>query len=196
VILAGGKNTRMGGRDKAFLLVDGETIFSRTLRLLQRCFQHVVVVSNSPHKYASFGVEVVRDELRGLGPLGGLHAALGRIEAPYAFVTACDMPFLRAEPIHFLVSLLRDQEAIVPCWDGDIEPLHALYSTRLRSRIEGAVASGARALRDFLPRIAVEYVPEQVMMQVAGARESFCNVNTPEEAARFAVHFGEQLDPR
>jgi molybdopterin-guanine dinucleotide biosynthesis protein A len=187
VILAGGRNSRMGGLDKAFLRVGGETIFARTLALLRRCFAQVVVVSNSPEKYADFAVEVTADELREVGPLGGLHAGLGRIDAPYAFVTACDMPFLRVEPIRHLVARLDDQEAIVPWWDGDIEPLHAIYAARLRPRIGAAVAGGARALRDFLPRIAVDYVPQAVMERVAGAEESFRNVNTPEEAARFAV---------
>jgi molybdenum cofactor guanylyltransferase len=190
VILAGGRNSRMGGRDKAFLRVGGETVLARTLAVLRCCFSQVVVVSNNPEKYRDFDVEVTADELPGLGPLGGLHAALGRIRTPYAFVTACDMPFLRPEPILFLVSLLRDQEAIVPCWDGDIEPLHALYATALRSRIEAAVAQGVRAIRDFLPRVRVEFLPQAEMAEVSGAEESFRNVNTPEDAARFAVRLG------
>jgi molybdopterin-guanine dinucleotide biosynthesis protein A len=190
VILAGGRNSRMGGRDKAFLRVDGDTIIARSLGVLQRCFAPVVVVSNAPEKYAGLGVEVIRDELVGLGPLGGLHAALGWVPTPYAFVTACDMPFLRAEPIRALVARLREQDAIVPHWDGDIEPLHALYAARLRPRIAAAAAAGARALRDFLPQVDVEYVPQAAMEQVAGAEESFRNINTPEEAARFAVQLG------
>ena len=191
VILAGGRNSRMGGIDKAFLRVGGETIFARTLGVLRRCFTHVVVVSNAPEKYAGYAVDVTADELVGLGPLGGLHAALGRIPVDYAFVTACDMPYLREEPIRYLVSRLHNQDAIVPHWDGDIEPLHALYAARLRPRIVEATGRGARALRDVLPELDVEYVPQATMEQVAGAEESFRNVNTPEEAARFAVQVGD-----
>lgn len=187
VVLAGGRNSRMGGHDKAFLRVNGETVFARTLGVLRPCFAQVVVVSNTPEKYAEFTVDVIADELRDCGPLGGLHAALGRISAPYAFVTACDMPFLHVEPIRYLVSHLRDQDAIVPWWAGDIEPLHALYAARLRARIAESVARGARAMRDFLPQIAVEYVPQAAMERVTGAAEAFRNVNTPEDAARFAV---------
>ena len=187
IILAGGRNSRMGGRDKAFLRINGETVFARTLSLLRRCFAEVVVVSNTPEKYSPFSVHVTRDELCGLGPLGGLHAGLGQIRTPFAFVTACDMPFLRVEPIGFLLSRLRTQDAIVPCWDGDIEPLHAVYATSLRPRIAAAVTGGARAIRDFLPTVQVEYVSQTVMERVVGAEEAFRNVNTPEEAARFSV---------
>lgn len=195
VILAGGRNSRMGGIDKAFLRVGGATIFERTLEVLRRCFTRVVVVSNRPEKYRGYAVDVTPDELVGLGPLGGLHAALGRIDTHYAFVTACDMPYLRQEPIRYLVSRLGDQDAIVPHWDGDIEPLHALYAARLRPRLEAAAALGARALRDVLPGLDVDYVSQAAMAQVAGAEESFRNVNTPEEAARFAVQVADLPEP-
>ncbi|MFN8625598.1 MAG: molybdenum cofactor guanylyltransferase [Candidatus Binatia bacterium] len=187
VILAGGKNSRMGGADKAFLTVDGQSVFQRTLDLLRRCFPQVVVASNRPEKYEPFAVEVTRDEFPGCGPLAGIHAALGLVRHPYAFVVACDMPFLRVEPIAFLVERIAGQDAIVPWWDGDIEPLHAIYASGLRAPMAAALHAGAVGIRDFLPTIRVDYVPEAAMRRVAGAEESFRNVNTPEEAARFAV---------
>ncbi len=188
VILAGGQNRRMGGTDKAFLTVDGQTVFERTWGLLRECFPQVVVVSNRPEKYVQFGVQVTTDEFVGQGPLAGIHAGLRLTQLPYAFVVACDMPFLRVEPIAFLVQRVTAQDAVVPWWDGDIEPLHAVYATRLRARMGEALQRGARAIREFLPSIEIDYVPEAIMRGVAGADESFRNVNTPEEAARFSVH--------
>lgn len=187
VILAGGQNSRMGGADKAFLIVDGRTIFERTLATLSLCFPRVIVVSNDPEKYRCFEVEVVEDEFRRQGPLAGIHAGLGRLDVPYAFVVACDMPFLRTEPIAYLVSRLRHQDAVIPEWDGDLEPLHGIYATRLRSVIGDALSSGTRAIRDILPRIRVELISEDALRSVQGAEESFRNVNTPEEAARYDV---------
>jgi molybdenum cofactor guanylyltransferase len=187
MILAGGQNRRMGGADKAFLTVDGRSVFERTLGVLRRCFPQVVVVSNSPEKYAHFDIELTSDTFRGRGPLAGLHAGLERVRHPYAFVVACDMPFLRVEPIAFLVGRLAGQDAVVPCWESDIEPLHALYATRLRGPLDRALRNGAGAIREFLPLIDVDYVPEDELRRVAGAEESFRNVNTPEEAARYSV---------
>jgi molybdopterin-guanine dinucleotide biosynthesis protein A len=71
-----------------------------------------------------------------------------------------------------------------------VEPLLARSGVGLRQLFLWAVRAGARAMRDFLPQIAVEYVPEPVMACVTGAEESFRNVNTPEEAERFAVQIG------
>ncbi len=190
IVLAGGKNSRMGGRDKAFLSVDGDSVISRTLRVFHRCFDEVVIVTNRPEKFQGLGVSVVTDELQDLGPLGGLHAGLGRIGSRFSFVTACDMPFLREEPIRFLADLVQSAEApdaVVPCWDGDIEPLHAVYGTDLRARIVTAVDRGARSMRDFLPLVRTDYVPQEVMEAVTGAEESFRNINTPDDAALFDV---------
>jgi len=188
IILAGGKNTRMGGADKAFLTVSGQTVFARTLDLLRHCFPQVVVVSNRPQKYAGFDVEVTSDEFPGRGPLAGIHAGLGVIRQPYAFVVACDMPFLRVEPIAFLTRRLTAQDAVIPCWDGDIEPLHAIYASGLRRHMAAALRGGVYAIREFLPTIRAEYVAEALMREIDGVDESFRNVNTPEDAARFAVH--------
>ena len=187
VILAGGQNRRMGGADKAFLTVDGRPVFERTLAVLRHCFPRVVVVSNAPEKYRAFDVDVTADEFRGQGPLAGIHAALSRIAEPHAFVVACDMPFLRIEPIAFLVRRIGAPDAVIAHWEGDIEPLHAVYATALRERMAVALQEGVTAIRQFLPRIQVDYVAEAVMRQVPGAEESFRNINTPEEAARFAV---------
>lgn len=188
IILAGGRNSRMGGAPKALLRVGGETVLERSLRLLQRCFPRVIVVANDPERYAGLAAEVIVDEIAVPGPLAGIHAGLGRIHTPHAFVVACDMPFLREEPLRYLAARRGHHDAVVPIWDGDVEPLHAFYATRLRDRIEGLLARGSGAVRDLLREIDVRYVPETELRVVQGAEESFRNVNTPEEAARYALH--------
>ena len=183
----------MGGHDKAFLRVGHRPIVERTLDLFRDVFSEIVVVSNTPDKYAGYGVEVEGDEFLGAGPLAGIHSGLGRVRAPYAFVVACDMPYLRPEAIAFLLDRVSDQEALIPIWDGDIEPLHAVYATALRPRIEAALRRGVRGIREFLPTARVEYVSEADLRDVRGAAESFCNVNTPEEAARHDVERPEAM---
>lgn len=190
VVLAGGRNSRMGGADKAFLRTNGRAVIERTLDVLGTCFPQTVVVSNCPQKYASYDVIVVTDEFPGFGPLAGIHAAMGAVDTPYVFVVACDMPFVQRDAIAFLVDRLADQDALIPCWESDIEPLHGIYAVRMRDRIEQALARGVTAIRDFLPSMAAELVPENLMRAVPGAAESFCNVNTLEDAARFRLHPG------
>jgi len=110
--------------------------------------------------FAGFEVQVTADEFLGHGPLAGIHAGLGLVRCPYAFVVACDMPFLRPEPVAFLVNQIAGQDAVVPAWDGDIEPLHAVYRTPCGRASATRLRGGVRAIRDFLPAIQVRYIPE------------------------------------
>ena len=180
VILAGGKNSRMGGHDKAFLRLNGEPVFARTLALMRRCFPHVIVVSNTPEKYAGFAVEVVKDELPGLGPLGGLHAALGHVRQPYVFVVACDMPFLSRPLLVELIARADQQDVVIPLLDGRPEPMHAVYR-RLASlqAIRAALAAGERRMISFLDRVRVARVEAAELKRWDPELRSFFNTNTP-----------------
>ncbi len=194
VVLAGGRNSRMGGHDKSFLRVGDETSLQRALGVLRCCFDDVGIVSNRPERYTSFGTALTRDEFPGVGPLAGIHAGLGLMHSPFAFVVACDMPFLRVEPIRYLADLADSRyDAVIPWWDGDIEPLHAVYAAALREPIAVAIRSGAMAIRDLLPSLRVRYVVEAEMRTIAGSEESFRNVNTPDDAARYSVQLGPRV---
>jgi molybdopterin-guanine dinucleotide biosynthesis protein A len=94
---------------------------------------------------------VIRDEVRGLGPLQatgrGLRTA-AETGARFAFVCAVDMPLLSAKLIDDLVRLATETNAeIVLPWDGRSHYLAAVYRTDLAERIDGLVAAGARSMR-------------------------------------------------
>jgi molybdopterin-guanine dinucleotide biosynthesis protein A len=185
IVLAGGRATRMGGRDKAFAAVGGEPIAVRTVRLFRTLFPQVIVATNRPERYHGLGVETVEDVFPGCGPLAGIHAAMRVAAHPHVFVAACDMPGLDADVIRFLLGRIgdADADAVVPRWDDDIEPLHAVYAVRLLPRIEESLRAGRHALRDFLPRVRVDYVGEDELSRFRGTARSMLNVNTPEELA-------------
>jgi len=181
VLLAGGRASRMGGRDKAFAAVGGEPIAVRTVRLFRELFPQVVVATNRPERFATLGVATVADVFPGCGPLAGIHAALRVARHPHVFVAACDMPGLDPDVIRFLVARIGDADAVVPCWDDDIEPLHAVYATRLVPVAEECLRSGRHAMREFLPHVRVDYVSEAELAGMHGAPRSMLNVNTPED---------------
>jgi molybdopterin-guanine dinucleotide biosynthesis protein A len=183
VLLAGGRASRMGGRDKAFAAVDGEAIAVRTVRLFRTLFPQVIVATNRPERYRALDVETVGDTFADCGPLAGIHAAMQRAVHPWIFVAACDMPGLDADVIRFLLARIGDVDAVVPRWERDIEPLHAIYAVRLLPQVEDALRGGRHALREFLPRVRVDYVAEEEIGRIRGTARSMLNVNTPEELA-------------
>jgi molybdopterin-guanine dinucleotide biosynthesis protein A len=194
VIVAGGRASRMGGRDKAFAAVGGEPIAVRTIRIFHGLFPQVVVATNRGDRFTRLGVETVADRFPGCGPLAGIHAGLLASRYPHVFVAACDMPGLDSEVIRFLLARIGGADAVVPCWEGDIEPLHAVYAVRCLPAVEACLGTGRHALRDFLTTVRVDYVSEAQLKPVRGAARSLTNVNTPEELARVGGRF-EELEP-
>jgi molybdopterin-guanine dinucleotide biosynthesis protein A len=192
VIVAGGRASRMGGRDKAFAAVGGEPIAVRTIRIFRELFPQVVVATNRPERYRDLGVETVTDRFADRGPLAGIHAALLASRYPHAFVAACDMPGLDPDVIRFLLARIGDADAIVPRWEGDVEPLHAVYATRCLPAIEVHLTNGRHALRDFLGAVRVDYVDETELARLRGASASLTNVNTPAELAAVGGRLPEE----
>jgi len=199
IVVAGGKGTRLGGCDKAFLEIAGEPIIVRTLNTLQAICSQTVVVTRHPERFRALGTEVTVDVYPGAGPLAGIHAGLLAARASHAFVVACDMPTLDGDVIRFLVDRIGTDEAqgpdaIVPWWDGDVEPLHAVYATRCAEAMERCLQRGQHSVRDFLRQARVDYVPQRLLAGLPGAARSFTNVNTPEELSR-SLEGAQRSDP-
>jgi molybdopterin-guanine dinucleotide biosynthesis protein A len=195
VVLAGGRASRMGGRDKAFAAVGGEPIATRTLRLFRTLFPQVVVATNRPERFHALGAETVADVYPGCGPLAGIHAAMRVARHPHVFVAACDMPGLDADVIRFLLGRIGDADAVVPRWDADVEPLHAVYAVRVLPLIEDGLRAGRYAMRDLLARVRVDYVAEDELRAIRGTARSMLNVNTPEELAAVGGTLDDAPDP-
>src|SRR5947208_15606834 len=122
VIVAGGRDVRMGGRDKAFAAVGGEPIAVRTIRLFHDLFPQVLVATNRPDRFRGLGVQTVADRFPGSGPLAGLHAAILATRHPHVFVAACDMPGPDPGVIRFLAARVGAGPAGGTRTDGDVEP--------------------------------------------------------------------------
>jgi len=184
-VIAGGPARRMGGVAKAGLVVDGESIAARQVRVLRRVFGRVLVVANEPGPWAGLPVELVRDRHPGVGPLAGLHAALASTEGQDGVVcVAGDMPFV-PEP---LLCLLRDRapeaDAVVPRVAGRAEPLLARYARRCLAAVEAQLAAGERAVHLLLDHLDVAWLDEDDLRAVDPSLRALTNVNTPEDLAR------------
>src|SRR5436190_15390672 len=78
LVLAGGLARRMGGGDKARIVVGGETILARVLaRLTPQCTAVILNANGDPARFADTGLPVVPDSVPDFaGPLAGILAGL------------------------------------------------------------------------------------------------------------------------
>ena len=114
IILAGGRASRLGGINKAFIEIGGERLIDRTLRVYRSIFKEIIISTNSPLEYLEFDARIVTDIHRGKGPLGGIHAALLHATCEHAFVSACDMPYLSEAFIDHMIAQADHYDLVVP----------------------------------------------------------------------------------
>jgi molybdopterin-guanine dinucleotide biosynthesis protein A len=99
IVMAGGDSSRMG-TDKASILLDGQTLLQSVTATMRQIFPQVIVSVRQPR--ADVDLPQVCDDVADGGPLAGLAASLGQITTPWAFMVACDMPFVVPEVVELL----------------------------------------------------------------------------------------------
>lgn len=168
------------GRDKATLPGPGgiPTLVEYVVNVVaQRC-EPVFVMAAPGQPLPALQARVIRDDVRGMGPLPatgrGLRAA-AEAGARLAFVCAVDMPLLRAELLDDLVRLAvaTNAEVVLP-WDGRSHYLAAVYRTDLAQRIDALVAAGERKMSALIDASDSQQI-------VLPDSRALTNVNTADE---------------
>ncbi|MFW6332729.1 MAG: molybdenum cofactor guanylyltransferase [Thermodesulfobacteriota bacterium] len=188
VILAGGRNSRMGGRNKAFLKVGGETILNRVVKRLRLFFDEILLVTRAPALYQASSVEVIEDIFEARSSLTGVHAGLTHARSDYAFVIPCDAPFIRPALIRLMLSELEASPAsidvLVPFHEGRYEPLCAIYSKNCIDPIEEQLKRKDYKIYHFFDQIRLKTLSAERIKSADPEMRSFFNVNTPEAYQR------------
>lgn len=187
VILAGGESSRMG-RNKALLEVNGERMIETAYRRMTELFDDVLLVTNTPEIYAFIPCRKSADIYPGMGPLGGIHAALTGCSSERVFVTACDMPSLNPHLIRELGSIQDGADVVIPETPGGLEPLHAFYAKSCLPKMEKMLRTGERRILSFFDQAQVRLVPRGRIASLDPYYSSFSNINTPEDYQRLAQH--------
>lgn len=181
VILSGGLNSRMAGKNKAFLDVGGDSILNRLLASLGSAFEEILLVTRQPQLYAGIPVKVVEDLYRDRSSLTGIHAGLVNADAEYAFVVPCDAPFLQPAVIQLLLGALEPRwDVVVPKMDGHYQPLCAIYSKRCIPMIEAQLRNKDYKIINFFHRMKIKALSADRIRSADPKLLSFLNINTPE----------------
>ena len=152
-ILAGGRATRLGGIDKAFVEFHGESLLTRTLRAFPHSFAERLLSYNRTPDKPMPGLRIVHD-LRAdhLGPLAALEALFDACKTPWLLSVPVDIrdwpPLLAGE----LLQRAEQGAACVVVSDADgLQPLIGLWNVAaLRESVAAALDSGERAVHRWL----------------------------------------------
>jgi len=193
VILAGGRNSRFAGKNKALIRIDGKRILDRIYEVLSLLFDNIMLVTNDPLQYMEWDFEIVTDIFPIRSSLTGIHAGLFYITTPYAFFTACDVPFLKKELVETLLNGIEPNiDIVIPETSKGFEPLCSIYSKRCLKPIERQIEKKAFKIQQIIQTVRVKKISENILRTVDPDLFSFSNINTPDDldrAKQISTHF-------
>jgi molybdenum cofactor guanylyltransferase len=182
LILAGGRSTRMGGRDKGLQILDGRPMMAHIIERLQPQVDHLLINANQNYaEYESFGLPIITDVICNfVGPLAGLHAGLNHCITPYLLSVPCDCPFLPTDLANrlsdALISSSADIAYAVTIHQNQTEhhPVFCLLKRDAAVALSEYLSEGGRKV--------LTWVSSQAHVQVCfDDHAAFLNINTPDD---------------
>jgi len=169
------------GQNKALMSLGGKRLVDRVVEVMRSVFDDLLMVTNTPDVYADLSVPMVRDVWPEKGSLGGVYSAIYHAATPYCLVVACDMPFLQAAMLRYLITQMADYDVVVPDVLGELQTLHAIYSKACLPPIERRLEMHRLRIVGFFPAVRVRTVTASELEPYDPALLAFQNLNTPEE---------------
>jgi molybdopterin-guanine dinucleotide biosynthesis protein A len=180
ILLAGGRSRRMGV-DKATLLIAGEPLWKRQLRVLTNLRPDAVWVSaRTLPPWCPAEIEVIADRIPSRGPLSGVATGLRRLQTSHLLVLAIDLPQMTAEHLRNLWALARPGIGVIPFHGDYFEPLCAIYPAEALVAAETALSSDDVSLQHFAQNLLRES-RVQVYELASGEASLYLNMNTPSD---------------
>ncbi|CAB5121354.1 Molybdenum cofactor guanylyltransferase (EC [Olavius algarvensis associated proteobacterium Delta 3] len=185
VLLAGGRNTRFSGENKAFVSVGGKRMVDRIYGVFSKIFDEILIVTNDPLDYIDLDASIVGDIYPVRSSLTGLHAGLFYASRPYAFFSACDTPFISRD---LLVGIMTEvdpsHDIVLPETEAGLEPLCAVYSKRCLHIIETLIQQNTFKIQALFRRVRLKKLPPDRIARLDPHGFSFFNVNSHEDRSR------------
>jgi molybdenum cofactor guanylyltransferase len=172
------------GRDKALLPWAERTLLEHALARLRAVCADVRILAGAEARYAGYGAAVQTDLVRDAGPLGGVHAGLENLGAPFGLFLGVDTPLVPPSLLAALVAAAAGFDAVVPVVGGRPEPLCAVYGRSCLHPVQRRLAAGERKMTCFWPDVRVRTVADDELAAFGDPREMFRNLNTPEDYLR------------
>ena len=167
LILAGGKGSRMAGRDKGWVMWEGLPLVEHVLDRLARQQnppQRILISANrNLDAYRQTGHPVVTDERAGFpGPLAGVEAGLMRCKRNWVLVVPCDTPLLPADLLARLFAVATEQPGRLAAYattpDGP-QPLCCLLHPSVSGSLSKLLDAGHGSVQSWLDQLGAIAVP-------------------------------------
>ena len=127
---------------------------------------------------------LISDFIPGRGPLGGIYSGLRATRTEFNMFLACDLPFVSARLLRFVIerAVVGEADVTVPeSRDGEYQPLCAVYRKRALPAIRASLARGQNKVMRFFRYIQCCVISWAELAGEGFPAWVFDNMNTPEE---------------
>jgi molybdopterin-guanine dinucleotide biosynthesis protein A len=184
IILAGGKSQRMG-QNKALLQWNNKYLIEYSIEALQNCCDEILISSNDTGINFQ-GLSIVRDEISGIGPLGGIYSCLRLAKNEKTFVLSCDIPLITGHLVLDILDKITFQLVGIPFInDTYYEPLCAFYHKKSIPFIKNMIDNKNFKVIDLMKYVSYQLVPFLVKEGDSNYPNLFMNINSMEEFDHF-----------
>lgn len=188
VLLAGGQGERLGlGVPKALVRLGGLTLLERACATLEPACDEIVVVAPASMELPIESALRVNDIAGAEGPLAGVVAGLGARSFAHAIVLGIDFPAITGGALAALLRWLESSgaAAVVPRPGGTPQPLVAAYRPAASLALAAALERGERSITRAVSALDPLWLDDQALEHLEGGRESFRDLDTPDDLAFF-----------
>ncbi|MDD4160549.1 MAG: molybdenum cofactor guanylyltransferase [Synergistaceae bacterium] len=198
LLLAGGRGSRMGGRNKLYLELEGSLLIEGTLESAAPLFSETILLvapgeSEKINRTLSalvkkWDISVIEDRAWARGPLEGLYNGLFHMKEEWGFLLGCDMPTPDMDIIKGMASFrTTDSDAVIAERLGFLEPLHAFYRKSCIDPVSDAIERGDRRIKQFYDTVRLNVINEKKLKEFGNDERSFFNLNTPHDVEKMKL---------
>ena len=182
VILAGGRSSRFGGKDKGLIKYGQRSIIEYIIDAIQNQVADVIINANrNMRAYATFGHLVVSDELTDYqGPLAGFSVGMKQANTAYILTLLCDGPIISSNYVAHMADTMMDNKVdLVVAHDGErLQPVHTLLAASLLASLNRFLETGERKIDRWFAQ------HRYALADFSDAPGIFRNINTQEDLQR------------
>lgn len=178
IVLAGGKSLRMGS-DKGIVKLNGKRFIDYILAAVLPNVNEVIIIANNDN-YNNLGYKVIKDMIQDCGPLGGIYTGLMKSKTENNIVVSCDIPFINSDLIKYIIENISSADITVPVYNGNIEPLCAIYTKRTADEIYNLIMINELKIKNIIKYFITKEIHITKKQRFYNDK-LFVNINTPEE---------------
>jgi molybdopterin-guanine dinucleotide biosynthesis protein A len=165
--------------------VGGVRILDRIFYIYRELFEEIILVTNTPEKFLKWDCLIVSDLFPIRSSLTGIHAGLFYMTHPFAFISACDTPFLKKEMVETVIEKIEPQiDIVMPETAAGFEPLCAAYSKRCLDSAQHHLEQEKLKVIKAFRKSRIKTISEKVLREIDPDLQSFFNINTAVDLKR------------